>query len=283
MSEEPWEAQDGPDELAVKLADLGTPLAEFSVRGWRFVGKLLAAGLAGVAGLAILGGVLFAVRQRFAAGLFKLVALGLALDAASVFLSLRAWRSRGLRVLVYPEGLVTVRRGRVKALFWDEVVVVWRKKTTGAWGWMLNGSLVYTLAKPNGEEVHFDDTLPNLTRLGELVQTETLKVMLPRAREVLRRGEALDFQKVRLSSKGLHNGAETLRWPEVKKIEFGGNQFAVIKKDKWMNWLTALVAEIPNVHLLQALVWEARQLESSFELKGVEDWLVRPRPQGRPA
>ena len=94
MREETWEAQDGPDELAVKLADLGAPLGEFSVRGWRFVGKLLAAGLAGVAGLAILGGVLFAVRQRFAAGLFKLVALGLALDAASVFLSLRAWRSR---------------------------------------------------------------------------------------------------------------------------------------------------------------------------------------------
>src|SRR4051794_26868363 len=95
-----------PEDLADKLAVLGGPTAVFAVRGLVFFLALVVSPLLEAVGAAV---IVFAVTHG---GIAKGIGLGIVLVIAGVGMMLRAVRSRGLRVLVYPEGLVRVRPGR---------------------------------------------------------------------------------------------------------------------------------------------------------------------------
>ena len=53
-----------------------------------------------------------------------------------------------------------------------------------------------TVQRADGTALDFDDYLPDVARLGEIIERETLKHLLPAARERFRRGETLAFGKL---------------------------------------------------------------------------------------
>src|SRR5262249_27380941 len=127
-SDESWGSNELPAEVADKLSELGQPLAEFTVSGRRFV-FLLTVGLI----LLPLGAFWFSLPLAamaggggpFGAALSHAIYLGFILLVSATFVIIRALRSRGMRVLVFPAGVVQVQRNAVNAFLWEEVDTFW--------------------------------------------------------------------------------------------------------------------------------------------------------------
>jgi len=238
------------EDIDEKIAGLGEPLAEFAVRGRVLVRNLMIA-----PGLFLLGAaIVFVAFWGHAFNHFHIVAIGISLILMGVMLSVRALRNRGLRVLIFPEGLVRLWRGDGQALFWDEVDKIWRKKTEGHWARAWQGALIVKVQRNDGSTIEFDDSLPHLEKLSDILQRETLPHLLPGAIETYTSGRSLDFGKLRVDRAGLRNDTEAIRWSDIQEIRVGEDQLSVYKKGKWSRWCQTPVAEIPNPHVLRALL-----------------------------
>ncbi len=133
---------DEPEDVFEKLAALGEPRAEFMVGSRVLLRNLILAPMLVLAGLAI-----EFIVFRFIGHSFELIMLGIGLVITGVMLVVRAYRNRGLRVLVFAEGLVRVRGEEGQAMFWEEVDTLWRKKTEGHWEVLWKGSLSYLVQR----------------------------------------------------------------------------------------------------------------------------------------
>jgi hypothetical protein len=267
MEGELWNVADSPHEVADKVAQLGTPLAEFAVSGARVAWLLTAAVLLFPLGLLLL---ILAVAGLFIGhaehGLVHLLILGVSLLLASVFLAVRTWRRRGLRVLVFPEGLVRVQGTHVEAFFWDEVRTVLQRKNVGHWARFAHGKYVFTVHRHGGGELHFDDALPDVRRLGDLIRRESLRHLLPAALEAYEAGQPLPFGRVQLSRQGLRYGTEWVPWEKVREVNVTEDRLTIHKAGNWLPWCVVLVADVPNLHVFEALA--RRELAARFHTEG---------------
>src|SRR5207302_10327628 len=122
---------------------------------------------------------------------YDLLILGVVLVLSGVTLVVRALRNRGLRVLVFPEGLVRLHRGEVQAFCWEEIDQVWQKKNEGAhWttrAW--RGALTLRMQTTDGQWLLFDDSLPRLVELAQLIYRETLPFLGPQAQAAWEAGK----------------------------------------------------------------------------------------------
>jgi hypothetical protein len=233
-----------------KIAQLGEPAEEFALRGLGFLRSIVLASILTGAGLTLevlLIGVLH-VHQH------ELLLLGLALLLSGVMLLVRALRNRGLRVLVFPEGLVRVHRGEAQALCWEEIdQVLWQKSEGGHWrAWI--GGVTLSLQAADGRRMKFDDSLPRLAQLAQIVRQRTLSFLWPKALMVYEAGHTLDFGKLRISQRGLSNGKETLPWSLVQKVKSNATELSIYKKGKRGHYFDFTLSDIPNFHVLQALL-----------------------------
>ncbi len=255
-------ASDWQDD-SEKLTLLGEPTAEFVVGPRALLRNFVSGSLLILVGVGI--ETLF-----FVIGLHgqipKILILGVFCVLMGTMLVVRAWQSRGLRVLVFPEGVVRIRRGQAQAIFWDEVDQVWQKKTEGFWARIWKGSLVFILQKPD-LALQFDDSLPGLKKLGELILRNTLPFLLPRTLEAFEAGESLEFGKLKVNLQGLSHDQGTLAWADLQDIQLTADALVIYKKGKWTKWFQATVSEIPNFHVLPALARHG-SYPKNLEVKG---------------
>jgi hypothetical protein len=262
MQSDSWELAGSIEKQAEQLAALGPPLGEFRLSEARFIRQLLLVPLLLLGGLVLVALPLLVFFFARGGGgdpaLFKLLVLGCFLMIGAVVLVVRAWRNRGLCVLVYREGLVRLHREKANAFFWDEVDTVVARKNKEAWSKAAAGSLVVTVRRSNGEEYQFDDTLPDLKRLAEMIRTQTLQHLLPRALDAVQAGSEVTFGKLRVGPAGLsrERGREhdTLPWEQIKEIKIDDDKVTITKKGNWLTWHTVPLGEVPNAHVFGALV-----------------------------
>jgi hypothetical protein len=238
------------EDIDERIAGLGKPLAEFAVRGGVLFRNLLIAPALFLLGATIVSGA-FWVR---AFNHVHLIAIGISLILMGVMLSVRALRNRGLRVLIFPEGLVRLWKEDAQALFWDEVDKLWKKKSQGHWARAWQGALIVKIQRNDGSSIEFDDSLPQLDKLSDILHRQTLPHLLPGAIEAYASGQSLDFGKLRVDRAGLKNETDVIRWSDIQEIKVGDDQLSVYKKGKWSRWCQTPVAEIPNAHVLRALL-----------------------------
>jgi hypothetical protein len=253
---------DEPEDISEKLAALGEPKAEFTVGSRVLARNLILAPVLVLAGL----GIEFLV-FRFIGHSFELIMLGMGLVLTGVMLVVRAYRNRGLRVLVFAEGLVRVRGEEGQAMFWDEVDVLWRKKTEGHWEVIWKGSLSYLVQGADRKALKFDDAIPRLAELGRIIQRETFAHLWQRYFAAYEKGATLDFGKIRLSQRGISTDTGKLAWGDVQEVKFDENQVAVSKKGKWGSWFQSKVSEIPNYHVCKAIIERALATRATQETR----------------
>ncbi len=244
-----------------KLGQLGEPIAVFAVRGAGFLRKLVLAPALIGAGLTLellLIGVLHIHNH-------ELLFVGVVLILSGITLVVRALRNRGLRVVVFPEGLVRLHRGEAQGLCWEEIDQVWQRKNEGS-NWAMRawrGILTLKVQTADGRRLTFDDSLPRLADLAQIICGETLPFLWPQAQAAWESGTPLDFGKLRISQQGLSQGKETLPWSALQKIKINGAQLLVYKKGKWTHSLNFSLSDIPNSHVLLALLEQRVRVEKS--------------------
>jgi hypothetical protein len=243
---------DWEDDVQERVAELGQPIAEFCVDSRRLLRNLLVAPL-----WILLGGVLIVVvailplvKGGHVHG-HHFVLLGVPLAWRGVVIVTRVFKNRGLRLLFYPEGMIRVQGEVEQAIFWEEVQTASRKTTALA---HIPMSRSITLTRLTGKEMSFDDSIPRFKQLCDLLESQTLPHLLPRARQAYEEGKTLEFGKVRLSVGGISHEKRTVRWRDIKRLSFESDALSVYEQGKWGRAFEVKANDIPNFHVVRALV-----------------------------
>jgi hypothetical protein len=240
----------------------GAPTAEYAVPRSKFVVNLIAGILAMIPALGLLiGGLAYwwfgegkpGTWRGLAAG-----ALGLTLAGGIVAWVQQAYRNRGTRILLYPHGIVRFQRDGVETLRWTEIATVVQAMNTGSREQSLVPRNKFTVYRNDGSNVELMQ-IPKIRELGERIQQETLKYLLPPALQAYQAGKEVSFSKLTASRAGINNGKATLPWVEIKDVEIDKNgQLVFTAQGRWLSFAKVPIEEIPNVHVLLALVRHVR-------------------------
>lgn len=266
----------GGDHLERAVTELGEPEALFRVSGGRLFAKLVLGVLLVLFGLVANYLWWFRGPARFDHLVFHLLYI---LPLSGVALLWHMYRNRGLLVLVYPNGLLRLRHGEVDSFPWAEVesvrVRVQRAEEAefarGADGALIacwlpadvptfklwNAGL--TLTRTDGAEAHFGAALSEYPALAARVQRRTFEALWPATVARFRAGDAIAFGELEVSPTGLHHGGKRLRWADLKDLVVAQGKLSVRSSGKWLPWAIIDMSDVPNPHLLFALVEEARR------------------------
>ena len=284
------------DARARAVAELGEPDRVFQVgAGWLRAKLILGLGL-----------ILYGVVGNYAWWVhgprnFGHVVLHLLIwpPALGVALLVHMYRQRGLVVLVYPFGLLRLRRGEGVSFPWSEVAAVRLKVQKADAAVVVRGpggepvsawlpaevpavqmwTAGLTVVRADGVQAHFGPAVGGYDELAREVQVRTFGRLWADARGRFRAGEAVAFGDLTVSPAGLRHGGKLLRWVEVKEVSVAGGKVVVKQAGKWLGWATVKdVTDIPNPHVLFALVEEAMRLaapapvaQEAGEGEGAED------------
>ena len=163
---------------------------------------------------------------------------------------------RGKTVEVYEHGLVRVKGKNVKVTRWDDINAVWQRITRNYYNGIYTGTTyVYTIQTKNGEKFKITNVYKDIEALGNSIQSEVTKRLLPPMVRAYQNGQTVSFGKLSLNPQGLIYKDKQLAWNEIKdlKIERG---FISVKKEggRWFNWASVSAANVPNLFVFLAMI-----------------------------
>lgn len=265
-----YAAADPDDDVARATRELGEPDALFRVSPRWFRAKL-AVGL-GLILYGVVANYLWWVHGPGRGGhiQFELLLLPPIIGGG---LLVFMYRNRGLRVLVYPTGVLRLRPGGVESFPWDEVTEVRLKldpageprfarddagRPTACWlpakvptfqvwnAWV-------EVERADGTEARFSPALADYPALAEHIQRGTFVVLWPKVLAKLARGGEVEFGDLSVGPAGLRAGKQTLRWADVADVTVSQKTLSVKRSGGWLPWFAKEVTAVPNPHLLLAL------------------------------
>lgn len=266
----------GEDDLTRATAELGEPDVLFQVSRGRFLTKLAVGLLLMLFG--VVGNYIWWVHGPATFGHFEILFL-LGVPLTGLALLWHMYRNRGLFVLIYPTGLLRLRRGEVDSFPWsdiDHIRLKVQRASEARTEWDANNALVacwlptevpnfqlwkawLTVAREDGIVAHFGPALSDYERLTEEVQRRSFAVLWPLVWDRFRAGHSIEFDDFEATASGLRHEKKLLPWHEVKELTVAQGKLSVKQAGKWLPWALVDIGGIPNPHLLFALVDEARR------------------------
>jgi hypothetical protein len=264
------------DHLHRAVVELGEPDALFRVSRARFLTKLVV-GVALVA-FGIVANYFWWVRGPATPDhLVMLVLVGAPLSGLSLLLHM--YRNRGLCVLLYPTGLLRLRRGEVDSFPWAEIESVRLKvqraeletddpdaTATAPVFWLpvevptfKLGEAGLCVTRADGAEVTLGPALSDYPALAEEIQKRTFAALWPAASDTFRAGTPVTFGDIEVSPAGVRYAGKLLRWRDLKEITVAQGHFSIKQTGKWLPWALVDVYSVPNPHVLFALLTEGRK------------------------
>jgi hypothetical protein len=241
-------SSDWQDDVEL-LASLGKPLGEFVINGRVLVLRLALAFGFFLAGIGLIVLLVMAKGHHV-----HILIWGPLMALMGLTLAIRSYRNLGLRVLIFPEGGIRFHHDQVSTFFWEEIARLRRKKIEEHWSSAWQGSLILILEKTNGETIQFDDALPRLGELANMIQSRTHPVLLSSTLSALERNETVEFGELLVSPFGLKLKKARLAWDEIKGMDCDNQTLVIYQKNKGKKWCTLKVSEVPNHHIIPALV-----------------------------
>lgn len=161
---------------------------------------------------------------------------------------------RDLRVIVMPDGFVLSRGSDDSIVRWGEIEAIWESATTYKnYGIKLKTIYRYTIQLQDSRKIVFTDTVKDIEKLGQTIQREVTRQLLPQALRALNYGQSFDFGKIGVSRYGITISKKTTPWEEIRNVEVSDGFISVARVGKPLNWVVN-VRNIPNVHLFLTLV-----------------------------
>lgn len=263
-----------PRSLPAEITQWGTPLAVRGARSFHLLVELLLGGLWFLLCLAptlfavviVFGSLLTAEMGGFGSGLLILVFFGpLAFVGGKIML--RAWRGLGVRLLVFPEGIVYTRGRRAVIYRWTDILAFSYSAIDQVnFGTYLDSLFSYRFHHREGHRFLFAERLNrNADKpIAQFVEEGLVNCQLPLLREnFLRRHEEIRFGPFTLGLEGLGYKRALLPWPEVEFIWAEEGRVRVRKKDKILNWCSVKMDKVPNLCSFLALAKERLAQEES--------------------
>jgi hypothetical protein len=251
-------AEELPDDLPEEVYQMGQPITVFKPHVWRQgFGIVFGFVMIGGGAAAIIIGIILALAHRagFRPGYLLWVPVGGLLVFLGTLLVVHTLRNLTLRVAIFPDGLVRIRHRAVDIYYWDEIEKVYQQVTNHYYNGVYTGtSYVYRVHRNDGQKVVFNDQVKNVQNLGDLIQQEVMRCLLPRAFARYQEGKPVTFGKITVEQEGLTYNNAFLPWREVQSVKLAQGMLVVNQEGKWLSWCKVSVASIPNLFVLLALI-----------------------------
>jgi hypothetical protein len=268
------------DHLNRSVTELGEPDALFRISRGRFLTKL-------VVGVTLLLIGLAANYVWWVAGPGQIEQHTLALLLGLLFtgagLLLHMYRQRGLAILIYPTGLLRLRREEIDSFPWDDVEQVRlkvRRASEAEISRDSEGNIIacwlpadvplfhlwnagLSVSRGDGFEANFSAALSDFTRLAEEIQKRTFALQWPQIWERFLSGVPITFGDLELSHKGIKFVGKQVRWRDVKEMSVLQGRLRIKQEGKWFPSIMVDVYSIPNPHIFFALASEAQRVSQS--------------------
>jgi hypothetical protein len=244
------EEQKMTSNIPAEANGLGAPTAEYTRNGVRqalnLVGSVF---VISIGAMTMFGGLATALSGGGDAFLFIGLAVVYVLPGLWWFIS--TLRKRGLRVLVFPEGLAYTRRGKTDVIHWDDVATVLQAITRMQHTFTVRKC---TVQLQDGSKYTFNNTLRNVEQLINTIQQQITPRILERVDEAYEAGQAVPFGKLSISQAGISKGSKTLPWDQVKRVTVDKGVITIRKQGGLLKWASVNVAETPNFFAFASMV-----------------------------
>jgi hypothetical protein len=186
--------------------------------------------------------------------------LGALFPAAGVAMLVSSYRDRGHRFEAYEDGLVEHRGGKTRRLRWEDVVSVTSdlrprdRRNPQA----VAPNQRHTIRARTGHELVFTDAIANCNFLLALVREKTLRHLLPWAQAQIDAGEVIEFGEFRASRAGISTEYQSIGWAQIEGTDVV-DDFEVVIKGRGSTWMETRMVNVPNMHVLFALVDRMRE------------------------
>ncbi len=186
------------------------------------------------------------------------------------------YRNRGLRILIFPTGLLRLKPNEVESFPWESITAI-RFKTDTAERilefddnneiincWLpVSIPLVqvwnawFEIERTDGEKTRFTPAVSEYTELARYVQTETFQVLWPKLIDEIETNRHVIFGDLMVKDEGLSHNGKSLTWGEIKEVTLAHKIISIKKKGSWRTWWLKEISQVPNPHLLFG--WFARK------------------------
>lgn len=265
------------DHLTRSLTELGDPDALFGISRGRFLAKL-AIGV-GLLLFGVVANYFWWFRGPAGIGHLELLIL-IVVPLSGGAMLVHMYRERGLNVLIYPTGLLRLRRGEISSFPWREVDHVLLNVNRAGDAEYVRGpegevvacwlpvdvptfqlwKVGVTIVRDDGVVANFGAALSDYDAFAEEVQRRTFEALWPEVWANFVGGRTIAFADIEATRRGLRFNGKALPWADIKELTVAQGKLSIKQGGKWLPSVLVDVKEVPNPHLLFALVTEARRL-----------------------
>jgi hypothetical protein len=161
---------------------------------------------------------------------------------------------REYKVDIYEQGFIYSTAFETVNVHWEDVIAVWQAKRVR----QRNGpttSATYTVLLKNKKKFIIDsERFKNPEGLGDAIQKEVTRCLMPKYFQLLKSGDTVDFGKLKLSRRGISNLKETIPWSQVRDVRVNLGMINVNKDGKWLVLSSVYAHEIPNLYVFLTLI-----------------------------
>jgi hypothetical protein len=164
---------------------------------------------------------------------------------------------REYQVDIHEQGFVYSTVFETVTVHWYDVTTVWQAVRAR----QRNGpttSATYTVLLKNNKKLVLDNQrFKNAEGLGDTIQKEVTRRLMPKYIGIVRTGGTAKFGKLSLDKQGISNGEELIPWPQVKAVQINNGIININKEGKWLAWSSIMTHEIPNLFIFLELIDQA--------------------------
>lgn len=182
---------------------------------------------------------------------------GLGLLAWALYCFLYATMYRNWGVYVFEQGFLYKKGNQAPQPFrWDQIEAVWYQVTRHYTNGIYTGTTHrYKVRRRDNYEIVLNDRFTKVSQLGETVNNQVTKTLLPQVVAAYNTGQTITFGPLSVNRQGLTNiMGKLLPWSEITGIDIQRGYIAVRQAGKWLKWSNQPVARIPNAFVFIALV-----------------------------
>lgn len=164
--------------------------------------------------------------------------------------------NRSRCVVAYEKGLVYQDRHGLQPVRWEEIGEFYLSITRHfSYGIPTGTSYRYTVKKPGGGKLVFDNGIQNVQHLGGLIGRSILPIQYKLAADVYNSGQTASFGPVAVNRAGLTISKKTYPWNEIEQVSVHDGVFKVSKKGGgWFSGASTPVASIPNLEAMLSII-----------------------------
>ena len=192
----------------------------------------------------------------------------------------RLLRQRGLMILLYPTGLLYLRRTQAQVFLWQEVDQVFfhflhvkerivehdpegklatclLRPAASFADDVLNSWM--TLVRQDGQELQITPAVGRYHQLVLEVQRRIFPLLWQKAWQQLQEQGFVSFGPLRVSDQGVHWSKAVLPWNQFDNLHIYNGKLLIRQKKLWKTWRSTAVNAVPNLPIFWALVDQLRQ------------------------